>query len=332
MIKYLDFKSKKEFSNTQIIPALLKVGLYSKARKLKTCGNYSEVAVCTDCHSAHFAGATSCKDKFCPICQKKRSLLWLTKMIPICNDLLDKGYHLNMLTYTIRTTEDMSLKQCLDFLYNGFRYMTHDDKVSSKQYYDLIIGGVRSLEVKMGEDKVTKQSTNKWHPHFHILVCTRNEKRYEDLHKLLYDMWNKSLNVVNHTQGLDLGGIDIKSIKAKNNQTMLDALCEVFKYMTKFDWQGDKVYELVTTMHKVKMQNSFGNFRNLIKDQEIEVEMNKTYTEIEKNFCSVCGNDEFAIATVMYNKNLQLYDLSNKYSSLKTTDLILHEYMESENG
>ena len=329
MIKYLDFQSKKNFLRTQIIPALKKVGLYKKAQNLLLCGSWVNVAVCNDCYTAHFAGATSCKDKFCPICQKKRSMLWLTKLIPICNDLLNKGYHLNMLTYTIRTHEDMSLKQCLDILTSTFRYMTHEHQQYRKKFNDLIIGGVRSLEVKMGEDAETKESTNKWHPHFHILVCTRNEHSYKELHKLLYSMWNSSLNTINHTKDLDLGGVHISSIKAGDNQTLIDSLCEVFKYMTKFDWQGDHVYELVTTMHKVKMQTTFGNFKYLIQEKTIDLEMNKSYLDIEQNYCAVCGNTEFIESHMPSSSRLQLFDLENRYSHLKTEDLILKDF---ENG
>lgn len=325
MIKYLDFQSKREFSRTQIVPALLENCLYDKAKKLIGCGVYSNLAICQDCNSAHYAGSIVCKDKFCPVCQKKRSLLWLTKLIPICRELLDRGYHLNMLTYTIRTNKDMSLTECLDILNAGFRYMTHENKNYRKLYNDLIIGGVKSLEVKIGEDKETKDSTDIWHPHYHILVCTRNEHSYKELHKLLYDMWNSSLNTIKHTNGLDLGGVHISSIKAKDNQSMLDALSECFKYMTKFDWQSDKVVELVTSMHKVKMQNTFGNFRYLISDKNIEYEMNKSTQEVITSFCAVCGGNDFVEVQTKTNNKLQLYDLQHQYSDLKTEDLILND-------
>ena len=328
MLKHLDFKSKRYFSKTQVIPALQDAGLFNKARKLTNCGDFIYLAVCQDCYTPHFNGSNSCKDKFCPVCTKKRSLLWLSKMIPICQDLLARGYHLNLLTYTVRLNKEHTLKQGLDLLYNGFRYMTAKNKQSSKLFSKYILGGVRSLEVKIGEDPKTKKSTGIWHPHFHMVVCTRNELPYTQLHKILYDTWNASLNTVNHTKELALGTVNLRSFKGKNMKELIKSLCEVFKYMTKFDWQGDKVYELVTTLDGMRMQSTFGNFRRLLHEQQIERDMDKTITEIEHSFCAVCGGDKFADVLMPEHNHLQIYDLKHKYSDIDDTDEILNEYKE----
>ena len=333
MIKYLDFKSKRKYFQTQVYPALLNAGLYDKAKKIALCGDSIRVLECTDCYTPHFDGAYCCKDKFCPVCQKKRSLLWLTKMIPICDDLLSRGYRMYMLTYTVRTNKNQSLKECLEFLNKGYRYMTGEKKSSRKLFSDLILGGVRSLEVKIGENHETKELTGIWHPHLHMIVCVKTDMRFRELHKLLSDMWNDCLNTINKSENLFLGTCNITSIKAgTDRQALLDQLCEVFKYMTKFDWQNtDKVYEMVTTLHKVKMQISFGNFKYLLSEKQIEFEMNKSISEVEKDLhCALCGGSNFAETVLPYSSNLQLYDLDTKYSNLNTDDLILKEYMGDE--
>ena len=333
MIKYLDFKSKRKYFQTQVYPALLNAGLYDKAKKIALCGDSIRVLECTDCYTPHFDGAYCCKDKFCPVCQKKRSLLWLTKMIPICDDLLSRGYRMYMLTYTVRTNKNQSLKECLEFLNKGYRYMTGEKKSSRKLFSDLILGGVRSLEVKIGENHETKELTGIWHPHLHMIVCVKTDMRFRELHKLLSDMWNDCLNTINKSENLFLGTCNITSIKAgTDRQALLDQLCEVFKYMTKFDWQNtDKVYEMVTTLHKVKMQISFGNFKYLLSEKQIEFEMNKSISEVEKDLhCALCGGSNFAETVLPYSSNLQLYDLDTRYSNLNTDDLILKEYMGDE--
>lgn len=333
MIKYLDFKSKRKYFQTQVYPALLNAGLYDKAKKIALCGDSIRVLECTDCYTPHFDGAYCCKDKFCPVCQKKRSLLWLTKMIPICDDLLSRGYRMYMLTYTVRTNKNQSLKECLEFLNKGYRYMTGEKKSSRKLFSDLILGGVRSLEVKIGENHETKELTGIWHPHLHMIVCVKTDMRFRELHKLLSNMWNDCLNTINKSENLFLGTCNITSIKAgTDRQALLDQLCEVFKYMTKFDWQNtDKVYEMVTTLHKVKMQISFGNFKYLLSEKQIEFEMNKSISEVEKDLhCALCGGSNFAETVLPYSSNLQLYDLDTRYSNLNTDDLILKEYMGDE--
>ena len=332
MIKYLNFKKAKRFSLEQVIPALQKAKFFDKAEYLLHCGSISKFAMCLDCNTAHYAGSISCcRDKFCPVCQKKRSLLWLSKLIPICNNLLERGYHLNMLTYTIRVSNGMSLKDCITILQNSFRYMTNGWKQSAEKYNELILGGVRSLEIKIGEDRETKELTGRWHPHFHILVCTHGNIKYKDLHKILFELWNKSIQKVTSSKEEFCGSVNIRSIKPQDNQSLCDALSEVVKYMTKFDWQSDRVYELVTTLHKVRMQNTFGNFKYLISDAQIEKDMNKSYTEVAETFCSVCGGNNFVEGEIFGYSNLQLYDLQHKqsdYLNLKEDDLILGEIEE----
>lgn len=328
MIKYQDFKKKRRFAYEQVVPALKRVGLHDKAKKILLCSDFYRVAVCTECKTAHFAGSISCKDKFCPVCQKKRSLLWLTKLLPICNTLLSHGSHLNMLTYTIRVTDGMSLKTALNILLDSFRYMTNGHKQSAKIYNELILGGVRSLEVKIGEDKETGQLSGLWHPHFHILVCTHGKMGYKQMQKILYDLWNNALRTVTHSNEVHCGSVRISSIKAKNDQELLNSILEVVKYMTKFDWQGENVYELVTTLHKQRMQNTFGNFKYLLSDAQIEHEMNKSYTEVVDTFCDVCGNHEFAEVDMFNTGNLQLFDLRHKHSDyldIKDDDLVMYE-------
>ena len=329
MIKYLNFKKAKRFSLEQVVPALQKSKFFDKAERLLHCGSVSKFAMCVNCNTAHYAGSvSSCRDKFCPVCQKKRSLLWLSKLIPVCNTLLDHNCHLNMITYTIRVSDGMSLKECLTILQNGFRYMSHDWKQSAQIYNNLILGGVRSLEVKVGEDRISHKLTGKWHPHFHILVCTHGNVKYKELHKILFELWNKSLQTVTGSSEEFCGSVNIRSIKPKDNQSLCDALSEVVKYMTKFDWQSDKVSELVTTLHKVRMQNTFGNFKYLISDLEIERDMNKSYTEVAETFCAVCGSNEFVEGELFGYSNLQLFDLQHKqsdYLNLKDDDIVMGE-------
>ena len=225
-----------------------------------------------------------------------------------------------MLTYTIRVTDGMSLKKSLSILRDGFRYMTNGQKVFAKEYNELILGGVRSLEVKIGSDKLSGELSGKWHPHFHILVCTRGKVSYKELHSKLLNMWNRSIKVISQSKEDYCGSVHISSIKAKNNEQLVKALLEVVKYMTKFDWQGENVYELVTTLHKIRMQNTFGNFKYLLSDKQIEYEMEKSITEVEKAFCSVCGSSDFVELDYYGSDRLILYDLEHKHSSYLYVD------------
>jgi len=320
LIKFEDFKVLKRFSREQIGPTFEKLGLTDRAKKLYECGRDARVAVCENCSTPHFSNSSiSCDDKFCPVCAKKRSFLWLSRAIPICEDLLQRGYHLNMLTLTIRTNKNMPLKDCLYVLQNSYRYMSNKEKTYANIYNSLILGGVKSLEVKIGENKETGELTDIWHPHYHILVCTRNTLPYKELHRILNDLWNKSIMAIVGYSDKSQGSVNIRSLKFNDKDSLINSLCEMFKYMTKFDWQDSpKVLELVTSLNKVRLQNTFGNFRYLISEQTIERDMTKkSILDIVQAFCEVCGSSDFVEFDVPYNPRLQLYNLRHRYNNIK---------------
>ena len=63
--------------------------------------------------------------------------------------------------------------------------MTHEHKQMRKEFKNRYHGGVRSLEVKIGEN------SKMWHPHFHTMVLKR--KYSADDYSFLAPAWSKSV-------------------------------------------------------------------------------------------------------------------------------------------
>lgn len=305
-MKYTDFQEKRRFAQKIVVPALIEHGYDQKAIRIAKCGFFKHVALCSTCKTAYFNGASTCKDRFCPVCQKKRSLLWLAKLYPIFDNLINKGYIVNFLTLTIKDTE--SLKEGLDLLLGAFRVMQHDDKTMSKQFNNLFIGGIRALEVKMGAN------SKLWHPHLHMLVV--KNKKSKDF-ETIKNMWEKALQVVSGKKE-KLGSVDIRNIsfttetgqKKFGRQALLQGICECFKYLTKSSWQMENIPEMIETLAKVHSLSSWGNIRYYLAKQnaerEIEKEMDMTETELEHHVCKVCGDDAFIFISDANVQHMQL--------------------------
>ena len=315
-MKYLDFLSKKRYSRNVVIPMLKQLGYEKKAKTLEFCGNYKDFAVCTNCGRTHFESARSCKNRFCPVCQKKRALLWITKIYPVLEDLIQKGYIINFVTLTVPNSDN--LQDRVDLLYNAFRYMQHEDKTTRRDFNNLYIGGVRSLEVKKGA------FSNLWHPHLHMLVCKKTKSDFRKDREILGNAWSKAMTMVS---GINYGPkdlvFDIKSIYYENNgkkyyskKAVFKACLEVFKYLIKSDFEELACKELVETMARVRSIVPWGNFRELLHDNQIdrtiEKELDMKESELSAKVCSLCGGEDFIQISNVSAYGHKIYDFKEK--------------------
>lgn len=310
-MKYTDFIEKAKFNREIIIPALQNVCLEKRANKIDACGLYKYFALCDDCYTLHFNGAMTCKDKFCAVCQKKRSLLWLSKMKPIFDHYVANGQKVVFVTFTIKNTE--KLKTGVDMINNAFRYMTNLWKQSKKEFFRRFCGGVRSMEVKRGA------GDGLWHPHLHCLFVKTDNTRFAEDFVYLRDAWKHSLKVVTDCSDsdIDLGSVDYKAIKVNKIDDGIKAILETFKYITKFNWDNvDDIFELIETLQGMRMINTFGGVRKLLSAKDIEMEMDKSLTEIAMRKCSICGGNhftEFASADVKCNHSTFVHDFAEEF-------------------
>ena len=307
-MKFCDFKERRSFSLKQVVPVLRQAGLNDKADIIANCGAFKHIAVCNDCGTAHFNGASSCKDRFCPICQKKRSLSWFRKVTPIMHDYISKGYLVNMLNFTIKDMDN--LEEAINLLNKAFRYMTHDNKRTATIFNAKFIGGIRSMEVIRGAN------SGKWHPHFHCMVI---KKRFSQDFEFLKNAWEQALCTVSGNRFTKLGSVYVQAFSAENNKGIETAICETFKYMTKFNWKAVDVCELVETMKDRCSIFTWGCLRSALKDFNENEELNKNLTELEDCVCRTCGSDSFTLYENVLAEHIQLEDFvhpSDYYTEL----------------
>ena len=290
-MKYEDFQDKKRLNDKVIVPALDRVGYNKIAQKILNCSNRRIMALCKKCGTFHFNGSISCHNRFCAVCQKKRSLLWFMRMFPIFKFYLESNTKLVFVTFTIKNTE--TLEEGLNTLQDGWRYMTKDAKKIANAFKALFRGGVRSIEVKRGKN------SGLWHPHMHCIFVMRGNHPFKKLEHWLRSFWNTCLCTI-HKKVEKLGSVKLDKINVLNDG--IQAICETFKYSTKFDWEHDDkdIVELVETLKGRRMITPFGCIKGLINEDSIEHDLLLPFTELKKQFCVVCGNDTFD--AVYYDK------------------------------
>ena len=295
MLNWSVLQHKLRYSFNKVLPALYRNGYESKAKKIATCGHYKDLARCSTCGEIYLNGFNSCKDRFCPICEKKRSYLWLAKLSPIIDEYLKLGYVVNMFTLTIEGNQD--LKKQLNILSQCWRVMTHEDKTIRKQFKQRFLGGFRALEVKRGSNK------GLWHCHYHGLIIKDN--RCKDF-EWLKSSWEKAYRVVTD-RNISLQ-VRVDAIH-KNHKGYIGAILEVAKYVTKFDWSfNDDVKELITSLAGVRTTSTWGILRNRLSEKSIEDDMDLTLDETVKLVCKTCGNDVFDVIEGVTGNNVNVSD------------------------
>lgn len=295
MLNWSVLQRKLKYSYNKVLPALYRNGYYSKAKKIASCGHYKELAVCKSCGETYLNGFNSCKDRFCPICEKKRSYLWLAKLSPIIDEYLKNGYIVNMFTVTIAGETD--LKKQLSLLTNCWRVMVHEDKTLRKQFKERFLGGFRALEVKRGAIE------GLWHCHYHGLFIKNN--RCKDF-EWLKTAWEKSYRLLT---GKDISLQVRVDVIHKNHKGYIGAILEVAKYVTKFDWKlDDDVHELITSLAGVRTTSTWGILRTRLSEQSIEKDMDLSLQDAVNLVCKTCGNDSFNILECITGNNLSVSD------------------------
>ena len=281
MINFSQLKEKQRYAFNYVIPALVKQNYIKKATSIASCGHWKEIAHCESCGTNYMTSFNTCKERFCPICELKRSRLWFAKLVPVVEELLDGRFYLNMLTLTI---PDMpSLKDNLDLLFKTWRYMVHESKGISAEFKKRFIGGIRCLEVKKGEN------SKQWHCHFHCIVVKSLPSR--DFEFIL-SAWSKAFQVVSGSN-IDCN-VDIRAFKFKNKEDLLNNILECCKYVSKFEWHIDEsVKELIECMKNVRSVSSWGLMKAQLKDDSVEYMMDKSLVEVEELVCEACGSKKF---------------------------------------
>lgn len=154
------FKPKHE-SSIELAKVYAELKLHSRAFRVTDCGTFLEFYVTEEGKKLH--RANFCKDRLCPMCNWRRSLKIFGQVSQVMNVLQGAGYRFLFLTLTVKNCKAGDFLATVQMLYDGWRYMYHNQKVFKKS----VCGTFRSLETTINQKEKTL------HPHFHVILAVK---------------------------------------------------------------------------------------------------------------------------------------------------------------
>lgn len=292
MLKFDKLKDKYLYNQNVIVPRLQSIGENKLAIDIKYCSQVSQIATCKSCGTRYYAGSGYCKSRYCAICARLRAMAWLCKLVPLLEDFQRQGYKLFMLNLTIK--DNANLDYILNKLMLSWRIMTHDDKYCRKEFRMLNDGGIRSVEIKIGEN------SKLWHPHIHSITLL-NTKKFVNQYEQYKRLWKHSTSLALGTTK-DICGIDIRGLKGYDGE-IISAVVETFKYMTKLDWinvPDEQLKELFRVSKNRRFISSWGKLYGFNK--QVEELLNRSSEDtLKEHACKICGCTEFELENILTN-------------------------------
>ena len=206
-----------------------------------------------------------CRVRHCPVCQWRRSLMWIARFIEGAQRLLAEHPKARFLflTLTRKNVPIGDLRGELRAMSKGW------ERLAKRKEFAGVLGWLRAVEVTRGKDGTA-------HPHYHALLIVssdyfRSRERYI-AHDRWTALWRDSLR-------LDYDPIvfvtAVKSIRAARSsglpsKALLSAARETLKYAVKpADMSADVAWfmELTRQLHKCRFIASGGILRSVLRER-----------------------------------------------------------------
>lgn len=197
--------------------------LMKRFERMTDCGAYLKFAVAKN-GDKRLMSAYFCKDRMCPGCQKRRSLVIFHQVKNICQAIQEDfpTYKYLLLTLTVPNVKADQLSHEIKHLHASW------DKMQRRAFFKKSIKGwFRALEVTYNGER------DDYHPHLHVLLCVpsgyfkKNYIKRDDWLKY----WQEATKYPNITQ------VDVRAVKPnpkRHESTDISAAAaEVGKYATK---------------------------------------------------------------------------------------------------
>lgn len=278
--------AEHKIQTSDIIIKFSEVGFRNESEKVRECGNYLEFALKQNLQTAEqkkkLAGANFCKNRFCPMCNWRRTRNIAGQLKEAFTEIQKKEEIATLfLTLTIKNPQVQNLKETIAKMNRSFNQMT-----KTKAFKSAVKGYFKSIEI-LG-DKTPKGEA---HPHFHILLVV--DKKYFSSKNYLNqkqwtEMWKKALGVEY------IPTVDIRRIKAKNDRwsDTDSAITETVKYAVKHTdlakRSGEDFYYLYTQTKGLRFFSAGGILKehlNLIKADEDLIDLKR---EVELLWVEIC--------------------------------------------
>jgi len=195
----------------------------ARTERMFDCGSTLQYAI-NNAGERRLFRANFCKDRMCPACQKRRSLVVFHQVKNVCTAIAKDfpTYKYTLLTLTVPNVSIEDLPSKISDMSKAWKRLT-----LRKEFSKATKGWFRTLEVTYNSDR------DDYHPHYHILVCVPSSfftKGYIKQSRWL-TLWQESMRDDSITQ------IDVRTIKPNPKKVGSDAIssaaAEVGKYATK---------------------------------------------------------------------------------------------------
>lgn len=247
------------------------------------CGRYVYSLTCSRCGNKHFKGFSRCKDRFCIICSRLRTLKYLKRILYV----FDKDVHnMHFMTLTLRNYDD--LEKMIQDIKLYWRRFYNSDKGFRRRFKERFLGTIKSMEVKKGMDR-------KWHVHLHMLMITNKE--YSKDYSWLKERWKYVTN--------GNGSVYIEKV---DNE--IKGIIETFKYITNVEKieESDLIY-IYKVIKGKRMVSSTGILFGIEDKVEEDVEKDDSIEEDIDFICKKCGYDKYKLEVLVFNDSLDMSDL-----------------------
>lgn len=150
--------SAKKRESKIIAGKLEEMGLHNRAQRMSVCSEIIEMAYCSTCGKKHVVSTILCRDRLCPICQRKLAMKRYHDMCAVMENLKVKESQISFITLTVKNVWGSELAKTIQRISDGW------GRWSRQKIFAKAEGWAKSLEITFN----TK--TKQWHPHLHIMV------------------------------------------------------------------------------------------------------------------------------------------------------------------
>ena len=234
-----------------------------KTKRIKDCGNIISIN-----QQGKIINANFCKNRYCPICQWRKSRKAFAKSYKVQKRMEQKfDYNYLFLTLTLRNTPDLA--RGIDDILKSFKNLQ-----DTTRYRNVVKGFIRTLEITYNKN------SKEWHPHLHVILAVAedyftNSELYTS-REIWAELWKKSAKIEYYPQ------CDIRKIDEKERE---NAIAEISKYMVKpidldISAETEKIYtSLLKSTFGRRLTSSGGDYRKEFK--QVQNETDETDEDLE---------------------------------------------------
>ena len=172
-------------------------------------------------HPKKLTKANFCKERLCVGCQMRRSLKCFATTTKIMHYILNEHPQMQFifLTLTVPNVPLEQLDNTIQHLFDSWKKLANRRNVKR-----IFKGYLRCLEITFNHER------NNFHPHFHAMIIV-NKSYFSGKTYIKRDKWLEMWQEV--TDQSEITQVDVRKVKADNDDDLAKAVAEIAKYSTK---------------------------------------------------------------------------------------------------